>query len=405
LARSAESVNADDAVRGGGGRASADRGRAPRQTVARGPGARGIIQMGRNPDCGTLTTYRLLQIEPVAVASAALGTPVFDEGSNLALSAGTGFESVLLRNDAAMLREVLTAGGHLPAEGARVVVLDDEIPGKGADVIAARERRTREYLAAAAAGAPDAPDVLWHGRLRLRLPTPTTGVALPSIGLEPDLLLLDRATGLYRIGESKSFRFRGPRTEPDALAGAQQQAAVGWMALRAAYRDLRRRDLAERLPRRALLVLRKSRGMGPHLVERVIAGDIERLSRVLRHAIQRLPEALAGLPSALAVDAPDAIPFLGTHFVEGCRDHCPLVRLCETRARQAGDPTVLGDAAAAWMGPLTLHRARALLDGAAAPATPDEVHVLEGLNLALRLAQGAGAQGAHRQPGALRRAS
>lgn len=58
-----------------------------------------------------------------------------------------------------------------------------------------------------------------------------------------------------------------------------------------------------------------------------------------------------------------AVLALGTTFGDACRARCPLYTGCRSRAWTAGDPAVLGDAAAQAMTGLDLTRAAALVLG------------------------------------------
>jgi hypothetical protein len=65
-----------------------------------------------------------------------------------------------------------------------------------------------------------------------------------------------------------------------------------------------------------------------------------------------------------------------THYSESCVSFCERAKVCRERAAEYGDPAVLGDEMAQWLGEIRLGRALEILGGAE-PDSPGEEDLRE----------------------------
>jgi hypothetical protein len=330
--------------------------------------------------------------------------------SPFAIQVGDRFEASLRSQHYASLFQALREQLSFPPEAVGLVDLDRDLPLphprsrsfrlRQPLVARLRRERTDELLLQALAGDPEAPVVVLHPRLQLRVTDTVRDV-------EPDALLVYPGSGRPRVGEAKSYVDHGPRTCPQDLAKTRQQAAVYVLALEQAVHRLhaegRLPDLdqalerlrgpwpqEERRPRAddaqgvfAVTILRKPRSMAPSLCVEEIHRDLETVRRGLQRTPAQLTEVLVSLPEGATLDDPAVLRALPLHYEPGwCLGSCALGLACREEVHQRADPSYFGGVTRAALAPAgDLRHARALSQGERVPATPEEAALAERLRV------------------------
>ncbi len=282
--------------------------------------------------------------------------------SPFAIARGRGFERVLFANCAERLRKALVAadivtdkdvgfrdlrlrlhGGELPnldvalQETARLLELS----------ATAKKPSTRKSIPAIVAGAT------------ISIPG---GVMLPEAILVMDVLVIRRRGDRFELvaGEIKTYPDRGGYTDASELATARAQLGVYLHGLEIILAEL---SLAGSiaLSLQGFLVLSKPGFNIPSIrPDEDLRYQVERARRGM--ASLRDVAASTGLPSAN--DGIETVRSAPCYYSEACLSFCDRAPGCYQRALDAGDPVVLGEEVARFLGKVDLVRACKLLGGA-----------------------------------------
>jgi hypothetical protein len=141
---------------------------------------------------------------------------------------GTKFEANLMLNNCALLRRALGPKYGWEPEAMTVRNLAEEVPGPPDELRAHRLHRTRLILRDLRDEKPDVPHLIIQPQLRIRTGSGPHDFAY----IAPDLMVLDRRTGMYVPGEEKSFIVRDNVADPGDLNLTRRQAAAEILALR-----------------------------------------------------------------------------------------------------------------------------------------------------------------------------
>ena len=289
--------------------------------------------------------------------------------SPFALARGQGFENNLFKKGAEQLRRVLIEAEILKEEegGFRDLRLRQH-GGESRDLDAAKvstmellrqagtETSKRKTLPALVAGAT------------IRIPGDPM---LPEAILVIDVLILrhrsDRPS--LMVGEIKTYPDRGGYTDAAELATARAQAGVYVYGIETALEEC---DMATRIDvaQSGFIVLTKPGGNIP----KVRSGeDLRYQVQRAKRGMGRLREIAARLPRGSEDDGLALVRDAECDYTEGCISFCDRAQLCYKRAIDRGDPVVLGEEVARFLGPVTLDRAAAVLKGERAgnPAEED----------------------------------
>ncbi len=220
-------------------------------------------------------------------------------------------------------------------------------------------------------GAADGQEVLVAGAT---LTVPDAAM-LPRTRLGLDVMLV-RRTGdggagslpwRLVVGEVKSYVDRGGYTDRAKLAGARAQAGVYVAGLRAALAGMGIGEDRIVVETAGFLVFVRSGGRYPV----VYAGeDFAAQAQRAEEGFARM-RAIAKTQPKLGDDGIDAVMAAPRSFVPSCTSFCDLASRCQIEAYAKGEPRVLGEDMAKFVGPLDLHRAYAILGGAE-PQNPAE---------------------------------
>ena len=342
-------------------------------------------QWAHNPTCEANTVSAVHNVKMADVAVADGITPSFGQ-SPFALARGETFERALLRDGATRMLDELVRTGVLP-EGATGFV-DHRLRMNGGGPLRSLDDaldRTRQLLVDLAAATLDPPPAL-VAAATVRIPR---GVMLPEAILIIDVLAVrtDGDRPRLVVGEVKTYPDRGGHTDPGQLAGARAQAGLYVHALDVVCAELGITDRID-VDRDGFLVLSRPGSAFPSVRAgedlRYQARRAERGFAQLEAAAQRLPTRWAPDDEPTASDLLDAVRTSGTSYGNSCLTFCDRAPVCHAAALAAGDPAVLGDDMARFLGSVDLHRATELLDGAP-PANPAEVDLVERIAAADRL--------------------
>jgi hypothetical protein len=331
-------------------------------------------QWSANPRCeaNVLSAVGNVRMDRVA---AKLGLSPSMGQSPFALAAGNNFEAMIVRDEGKRLQEALAKGGVLEQPSARFVdfrTRDKGGPMSSPDAAeAATEAKLQEL---AAGGAIDGPR-LWVGATI----TVPDAAMLPRTLLSLDALLVlptspegkGKATGALPwrlvVGEVKSFLDRGGYTDRGKLASARAQAGVYVAGLRAAMESLRIPESRVTVATKGFLVFVRPGGRFP-----VVYGDEDFASQAARAkaGFARM-RAIARTGPKLGDEGLDAVIAAPRAFVASCTSFCDLAPTCQKDAWDRGEPRVLGEDMAKFVGGVGLKRAYAILDGAK-PMTDEE---------------------------------
>jgi hypothetical protein len=347
-----------------------------------GPDARAIATATLRADCDRLAAVTFSGHDPAMLSAEAYGIPANADQSTLALLGGVQFERGLTREECAAMRALLVERGVLTeheAGAADVLNVEAHVPGTSPTALSERERLTRHVLSMKLAGASDAPTLVYHPRLRLR-------VGEQSVAIVPDFLIASRRDRQYRPGEAKAFRDRGTvLTNTSALRMARLQAAVEVLALQDTVVSVAS-EVADGVldatvsdavpPARFELVLRSRVSSQPSLRRQAIPHEVEAVRGLLRHASRRVREALARIPAGVDLATREGLDAIPHRFTPECRGHCGLAAACEAQGWARGEPAVLGPTFERAMGVVgSIPRLLELLGGAA-PASDEERRTL-----------------------------
>ncbi|MFT3768595.1 MAG: hypothetical protein QM820_24375 [Minicystis sp.] len=339
---------------------------------------RRLDQFIANPNCRANVLSAVHDIPMLDVAKDVGLDPEFGQ-SPFAIGRGLVFERSLYAEGAERLLAALVAAGVLSASAAGFVDLRTRKNGgpiSNMDVARALfEGMLQRFAAASDADRPALPAILAAPALQI----PGRAI-LPDGMFAVDVVTVHPAPRpqkvVLRVGEIKVYPDRGGHTDAHQLATTRAQAGIYVHALRLAVEAAGVGREVE-VDDHGFLVLTRPGSNAPsvraHEDLRFQAKRAERAFERLREAAA-LAEALpadsegAAIPKArLAVvrDAPKA-------YEEGCVSFCELERHCHAEALRDDSPAVLGRDVARFLGTISLSRAAALLDGAAAANAAEE---------------------------------
>lgn len=337
---------------------------------------RRLEQYAANPGCEANVLSAVHDVPMEALARWAGLAPKVGQ-SPFAIARGHAFERSLFENDAARLRRALIERRVLPPTASGFLDLRiKKNHGPMADIDASRAAFQKALTTFVSSPA----------ELRAKLPTLVAGPSLmvPGKAILPDGLFAIDVVTLHprtapepielRIGEIKVYPDRGGYTDSGELATARAQAGLYVYALEV---ELRAWGLANAftVARDGFLVLTEPGSNYPAV----------RAGEDLRFQAQRAEAAFERLKAIAARELPidDGEKLVSprrlavlrearTSYSEKCLGFCEMADACQAKAIQVGDPSALGEDMVRFLGPLTITRALALLDGAAAENPAEE---------------------------------
>jgi hypothetical protein len=350
--------------------------------------ARTVAALAANPGCARRGVLDAAGIEKTVLADR-LGFPARYGQSPFAIVRGNAFEKRVKADGGHELRRLLAETLGAETDDGPLVDVDggacDE-PGDAAGEPARRparpsreERvaRTREALARAARGEPDACAILDHPLLPL-------DVAGQRAYLEPDAMAC-RVAGRLHVVEIKSFAIIDGSADPGKLASAARQAAVYVLALRRLADEL---GLAEDIVSTDVVLV-----CAQDFSNRPIAAvlDVRRELATTRRRLARLSgvgDLLADLPGGLTFDVEGAgigaaVAHVPAAYLPDCLSACELALFCRAEARtcspsqgadlDGGTVGTLGTSVRGALGGIEdIGTALALADGTRAPEPGQE---------------------------------
>jgi hypothetical protein len=328
-------------------------------------------QWAKNPSCEANTLSALLGVPMAEVAKSEGLTPSTGQ-SPMALIRGEQFEAQLLRDDAARLRGELERTGVLPTGSSGLLDLRmRRHGGPMANLDDARAETTTflQRLARLRVAAAVTPSLVAGATISV-----PGGVMLPEAILVIDVLAVTHDVGAARpqlvIGEVKVYPDRGGDTDRTELATARAQAGIYLHGLRAVLLEL---GLASSIgvANRGFLVLTKPGSNRPSVRA---DEDLEFQARRAERGLAQLRQVAAKMEATHGPNPANRLPVVtgaATCWTERCPSFCDRAQGCRSRAMESGDPAVLGDDVARFVGPVSLTRVRELLEGGA-PASPAE---------------------------------
>jgi hypothetical protein len=316
-------------------------------------------QWAKNPECQANTISAVHGVKMAEVATSEGLTPTMGQ-SPFALARGQNFERGLLRDNAKVLREALVKSEVVPAQPDGFADLRMQLlGGPCADLDAARAETSR-LLQALAAREPLRGGVLPSivAAATVRIPA---AVMLPEALLVIDVVAVtyDRPRVLLTVGEIKTYPDRGGYTDGAELATARGQAGVYVHGLDLVIAEL---GLGEHLEvsRSGFLVLSRPGYNQPS----IRAGeDLRYQAKRAERGFKQLEKAAIELPDPGTKDLVAAVRNAETAYSERCLGFCDRAAGCHARAIAQGDPVVLGEDVARFLGSVDLPRALGLMDG------------------------------------------
>lgn len=322
-------------------------------------GARGIESVARNAGCTRLRAIVISGLTPTEIIKHVFNAEP-DIMSPFAMTLSQAYERRLLENGGASLLTAYREKGHLTPSEVKISSVRDQAPGDGAIARQRRERETQRLLDMKHAGNPLAPNLILNPRLPLALVGVTHAIEL-------DYMVASDVARSYRVGVIKSYADRGGKTDKADIRAACREAAVGTLALRQHLES--RGDDPGRAGDRIDMVLRAPGSFVPRLFASVRAeSEIASLVRALSTAPANLDEIEQLVPAGGTFADPRVIDQIPNNYQSNCKEHCALWERCRAQALAAGEPTILGDAAAEQLAAAgSITRALDLLDGRGRP--------------------------------------
>jgi hypothetical protein len=335
-------------------------------------------QWAKNPDCeaNTISAVHGVKMADVAVSEGL--TPTMGQ-SPFAIARGQSFEGSLLWNNAERLREALVEAQVIPVQPDGFVDLRmRRMGGPFADLDEALGETTR-LLQAVAARRPPTPGAALPSIVAgatVRIPA---AVMLPEALLVIDVLTIryDEGIVVLTVGEIKTYPDRGGYTDGAELATARGQAGVYVHGLDLVVAELGLSDRL-RVDRQGFLVLSRPGYNRPS----IRAGeDLRYQAKRAERGFAQLEKAASELPPPGTADLLATIRNAATAYCERCVTFCDRAPSCHARAEAQGNPVVLGEDVARFLGTIDLPRALKLMDGAK-PANPAEADLVRRLGRA-----------------------
>jgi hypothetical protein len=320
-------------------------------------------QWAKNPLCQANVLSAVHNVPMADVAQREGGTATMGQ-SPFAIARGRTFEATLLRNGAEVLLTALKKAGVLPEGAGGFKDLRSRMNGGPCrDLDDSRSRTSALFADIASGQSRDRPAFVAGATVQI-----PGGIMLPEAILVLDALVLRYdARPTLMVGEIKTYPDRGGHTDLTELATARAQAGVYVHGLDLVLEKL---DLASAftVAREGFLVLSRPGFNQPS----IRAGeDLRYQAERAKRGFQRLRDAAAQLPPIEVPARYDAIAGAATEYCEACVAFCDRADLCRSRALASGDPAVLGDDVARFLGAVSLPRTIELMNGAA-PANPAE---------------------------------
>lgn len=322
-------------------------------------GARGIESVARNAGCFRLRAIVISGLTPTEVIKHVFrGKP--DAMSPFAMTLSQAYERRLLENGGASLLTAYREKGLLTPGEAKISSVADHAPGDGVLARQRREQETRRLLDMKHADNPLAPNLI----LKPRLPLALVGV---THAIELDYMVASDDARSYRVGVIKSYADRGGKTDRADIRAACREAAVGTLALRQHLAS--RGDNPDFAGDRIDMVLRAPGSFVPRLFASMRAeSEMASLVRALSAAPADLDEVEQLVPVGASFADPRVIEQIPNNYQSSCKEHCALWERCRAQALAAGQPIILGDAAAEQLAAAgSITRALDLLDGRGRP--------------------------------------
>jgi hypothetical protein len=322
-------------------------------------GARGIESVARNASCIRLRAVVITGLTPTEIIKQVYKAKP-DAMSPFAMTLSQGYERRLLENGGASLLTAYREKGILTPGEAKVSSVADHAPGGSSLARQRRELETQRLLDLKHAGNPLAPNLI----LRPRLPLALVGV---THAIELDYLVAGEDARSYRVGVIKSYADRGGKTDRADIRAACREAAVGTLALRQHLAN--RGDDPDLAGDRIDMVLRAPGSFVPRLFASMRAeSELASLMRALSAAPADLDEVEQLVPAGASFADPRVIEQIPNNYQSSCKEHCALWERCRAQALAAGQPIILGDAAAEQLAAAgSITRALDLLDGHGRP--------------------------------------
>ncbi|MBR0863480.1 hypothetical protein JQ614_17215 [Bradyrhizobium diazoefficiens] len=338
-------------------------------------GARGIESVARNAGCTRLRAIVIAGLTPTEIVKHVLRAEP-DIMSPFAMTLSQAYERRLLENGGTSLLTAYRDKGHLGPTEVKISSVADHAPG---DTVLARQRReleTQRLLDMKHSGNPLAPNLILNPRLPLALVGVTHAIEL-------DYMVASDDAPSYRVGVIKSYADRGGKTDKAHIRSACREASVGTLALRQ-HLESRNND-PDRAGDRIDMVLRAPGSFVPRLFASMRAeSEMASLVRALSAAPADLDEVERLVPAGANFASRDVIDQIPNNYRSNCKEHCALWEHCRAQALAAGQPIILGDAAAEQLAAAgSITRALDLLDGR---GRPPENHAEAALGAELRAA-------------------
>lgn len=315
-------------------------------------------QWAKNPSCEANTISAVCGV-PMAEVARREGVRSTMGQSPFALAGGVTFERSLFKQPSKGIVPALVSAAVLPpgAEGFLDLRLrQNGGPCKNLDEALGKTRVLLARLAEAPSGAP----TLVAGAA-VRIPGDPI---LPEALLVIDILAIriDEAPVRLIVGEVKTYPDRGGYTDRTDLAGARAQAGVYVHGLRTTIEELALQDRVS-VANRGFLVLRRPGSFRPSVrANEDLRFQADRACR----GVARLREVAKELKEIPEADAMDAVIQAPVAYQPTCVAFCDRAAGCYMRQMQEGDPAVLGEDVARFLGPINLHHAVKLMKGARA---------------------------------------
>jgi hypothetical protein len=335
-----------------------------------------------NPGCERRAVLDAASVDLGKLADR-IGAPMPFGQSPFAIGQGNRFERRIKEEGYAALAraidELLGIFDGLPS--LRSVNLERVGSLGGKTLIEVRAERTADLLEQIALGDPSAPHVVDHG-------VTTIQVGGRTVYLEQDALAFRQGDRL-RVCEIKGFPIIDGTADPEKVGAAARQTAVYVASIQDTL-TARGFD-ADLVSTNAVLVCPKNFSLQPIAVEVEVAREVRTLRRQLRRRddvdglVERIRVDAAGqgkdLQGAIAaaetqdvsvrgVTASTVLDLLPKRYDPTCLSNCDLARHCQTQARAADDPGLLGGEVAGLLGGATTMSAALDLVGRADP--PDD---------------------------------
>jgi hypothetical protein len=290
-------------------------------------------------------------------------TPPTMGQSPFAIARGLTFERVLFRRQAEALHRALIRAAVLPPDAAGFKDLRlRRAGGPYRDLDKARAATASLLGEAAGATTPAVraaiPSILAGPVVRV-----PGGVMLPEAILVIDVLVvrMDLTPPRLIVGEIKTYPDRAGYTDGAELATARAQAGVYVHGLQLVLGELGLSDRLE-IALSGFLVLSRPGSNQPSIrANEDLRYQAIRAERGFRQLREVATTVGTEVPKAELIQTICRAPVA---YQETCIAFCDRAATCDTQALRRGDPHVLGEDMARFLGPTDLNRALALLNGA-----------------------------------------